>query len=216
MRTSLVRCLALAFLHFPAAAQGAGKWADEDEVVVVQRQPYERDGRWPVTVYAGLVPNDPFVVYLPVGLRVGRFFNESLLSEISVSYLDALAGYRELRDEVTSSVQLEDHQVARAQWTAAWTLLAAKGHWYEERVYVRGHLLGGFGAVLARDATSRLDPRAEGVFGVGFEVHLTGATSLRVDVRQSIFARQAGGTLLPTEISLGWLLYPGGPLGGRR
>ncbi len=212
----MVRCLAFALLPAAAAAQSSDNWADQDEIVVVQRQPYERDGRWPVTLYAGLVPNDPFVVYLPVGLRVGRFFNESLLSEISVSYLDMLAVDRELRGEVTSSVQLEDHQVARAQWTAAWTLLAAKGRWYDERVYLRGHVLGGFGAVLARDAEDSLDPRAEGVFGVGFEVHLSPASSLRVEVRQSIFERQAGGTLLPTEVSIGWMLYPGGPLGGRR
>ena len=183
---------------------------------MVQRQPYERADHWTLTPFVGLVANDPFVVYAPVGLRLGHFFNESLLAELSGAYLDVLSVDRQLRDEVTSAVRLEDHQVARAQLTAAWTLLTAKGRWFDAPLYLRGHLLGGFGAVLARDADDALDPRAEGVFGLGFEAHLTGFSSLRLEVRQSVFERQSGGTLLPTEVSLGWMLYPGGPLGGRR
>lgn len=206
-----------------AAESPAARWSEQGEVVVIQRLPYERAGRWLLTPYVGIVPNDPFVLYVPVGLRVGWFLNESFLLQLSGSYLDQLAVDRDLRDRVgrtggeRSTVDLQDHQVARLQLDASWTLLSAKGRWFgDDILYTRGHLLGGFGALLARDAEDALEPRAEGLFGFGLELHLGGATSLRAELRQMVFARKDGGALLPTEISLGVAWYPGGALEGAR
>ncbi len=217
-----------AFLVFlatplPAFAGDADKWAGEDHVVVIQRLPYERSGRWAVTPFAAVIPNDPFVTYLPVGLRIGHYLNESFLLELSGSYMDSLTIDRDLRkrvgttDEDEGSVKLQDHQVARVQWSAAWTLLSAKGHWFgDDLLYLRGHILGGFGAALARNAEDDLDPRPEGLFGIGFEAHLSEASSVRVEWRQSVFQREGGGALFPTELSVGYVWYPGGALGGVR
>lgn len=206
-----------------APAAGPGSWSEEDTIVVIQRLPYERSGRWVLTPFGGVVPNDPFVTYLPIGLRGGRFFNESFLMEISASYLDEFAVDRDLRDRVgrrggeRSAVRLQDHQVARAQWSAAWTLVAGKARWFgDDLTYLRAHLLGGFGALLARDAAGSLDPRAEGLFGLGGEIHLSDASSLRVELRQTVFQRESGGALFPTELSVGYTMYLGGPLEGAR
>jgi hypothetical protein len=212
--------LLLLTLLSPAGAGAAdpdAAWAESDSMVVIQRQAYERSGRWSLSVFGGLVPNDPFEVYLPVGLRLGLFLNESFEVQLSGSYLDALAVDRDLRDRVASDVQLSDHQVARLQWSAGWTLLSAKGRWFGgEMRYLRAHLLGGFGIVLARDASDEIDPRPEGLFGLGIEAHLSDTTSLRVEARQGVFQRADGGALLPMEISVGWVSYFGGPLGGVR
>jgi len=221
--SSLATLVALLFAPSPARAD-ADPWGGERDVVVIQRLPYERSGRWAVTPFAAVIPNDPFVTYLPVGLRIGRFFNEGFLLELSASYMDELSVDRDLRarvgsttDEATSTVKLEDHQVARAQWSAAWTLVSAKGRWFgDDLLYVRGHLLGGFGTLLARNAADELDARPEGLFGVGAEAHLGGSTSLRVELRQAVFQRQGGGALFPTEFSVGYVWYPGGALGGLR
>ncbi len=191
--------------------------------MVIQRQPFERSGRWSLTPFVALIPNDPFVTYVPVGVRLGRFFNESFLVELSGSYMDALAFDRDLRNRVgvtaddEGRVTLQDQQVARAQWSASWTLLNAKGRWYgDELVYLRGHLLAGFGTVVARDASDALDARPEGLFGLGFETHLGAVSSLRVELRQGVFQRDGGGALFPTEISLGLSWYLGGELEGVR
>lgn len=215
--------LVLLATPLPASAADADKWAAEENVVVIQRLPYERSGRWAVAPFVAVIPNDPFVTYFPVGVRIGHYLNESFLLELSSSYMDALTMDRDLRarvgstEEDSGSVKLQDHQVARAQVSAAWTLLSAKGRWFgDDLLYVRGHLLGGFGAALARDATDDLDPRPEGLFGVGFEAHLSEAASVRVEWRQSVFQREGGGALFPTELSVGYVWYPGGALGGVR
>ncbi len=186
-------------------------------VEVLQRLPFSRAGRFAVTPFVAIVPNDPFVTYFPAGLRVGHFFNESFQSEVSVAYLDALAVDRDLRDRVDSEVRLQDQQVARAQWSASWTLINAKGRFLgDDVIYLRGHLLGGFGAVLVRDPDDALDARPEGLFGLGLETHVTDTGSLRVELRQAVFQRALGGALLPTEISFGYAFYLGGPLEGAR
>ena len=212
--------LLLLTLTLPVGAWAAdpdSAWAESDAIVVIQRQAYERGGRWNLSVFGGLVPNDPFEVYLPVGLRLGLFLNESFEVQLSGSYLDALSVDRDVRDRVASSVQLSDHQVARVQWSAGWTLLSAKGRWMgAEMRYLRAHLLGGFGVVFARGRSDAVDPRPEGLFGLGVETHLSDTTSLRVEARQGVFQRADGGALLPMEISVGWVTYLGGPLGGVR
>ncbi len=218
--------LVLSLLPCAASAQETTPeqdWASRDDFVVVQRLPYERSGRMTLAPFLAIIPNDPFTAYLPVGLRFGYFLNESFHTEFSASYMDLLTVDRDLRkrvgrsDEEQSAVKLQDHQVARAQWSASWTLVSAKARWWDgQTVYLRGHVLGGFGAILARNAADELDPRAEGLFGLGFEAHVADSGSIRLEGRQGIFQREAGGALLPTEISLGYAFYFGGPLGGVR
>ena len=198
-------------------------WEENDTITVIQRLPYERAGRFYVTAFAGVVPNDPFVVYTPVGLRVGRFFNESLALELSASYLDAFAFDRDLRGrvgrsgEASSTVSLQDHPVARAQCSAAWSLFAAKARTASgQPIYLRGQLLAGFGALLARDATDAIDPRAEGLAGFAFSAQISDTGSVGAEVRQTLCRRDSGGVLTPTEISLAFTHVFGGPLGGVR
>ena len=219
---ALSLCLLGLLLATPASAVG-DQWPDEDGVVVIQRLPFERTGRWSLSPFFGVVPNDPFVTYLPVGLRIGHYFNESFLLELSGAYLDALTVDRDLRKRVgitaddEGSVALQDQQVARAQWSAGWTVLSAKARWFgDELLYIRGHLLAGFGTVLARNADDDLEARPEGLFGAGFEAHTGESTSVRVEIRQGGFQREGGGALFPTEFSLGLVWYPGGPLEGVR
>lgn len=212
LRLPLCALVALASLA-PAPALAA----PTDEVVVVQRRPFSRAGRWTLTPFVGVVANDPFLTYFPAGLRLGRFFNESFQGEVSLAYLDQLSVDRDLRARVDSDVALPDHQVGRAQVSAAWTLLSAKARWLgDDMLYLRGHLLGGFGAVLTRDTDDALDPRPEGLFGLGFEAHTGDRGSLRLELRQAVFQRASGGALLPTEISIGYAFYLGAPLAGAR
>lgn len=222
MRVRLAALLIL-FTALPAAAADTDRWGDEEHVVVIQRLPFERSGRWAVTPFAAVIANDPFVTYLPIGLRIGRYLNEGFLLELSTSYMDTLTVDRDLRDRVGTneddqgSVTLQDHQVGRVQLSTAWTLVSAKGRWFgDDLMYIRGHVLGGFGSVLARDAADDLDPRPEGLFGAGFEAHLSAEASVRLELRQAVFQREGGGALFPTELSVGLVWYPGGPLGGVR
>ncbi len=205
----------------PAAAPKP--WAKNDAITVVERLPYERAGRYYLTAFVGVVPNDPFVIYAPVGLRVGRYFNESLALDLSLSYLDTLAFDRDLRGrigrsgEASSAVSLQDHPVGRAQCSAAWSLFAGKMRSPGGRpIHVRGHVLAGFGALLARDAADAIDPRAEGLVGLGFAAQVTDTGTVGLEVRQTLFRRESGGVLTPTELSLAYTHIFGGPLGGAR
>lgn len=198
-------------------------WADRGDIVVLQRLPYERSGRWTLTAFGGVVANDPFAVDLPLGLRLGKLLNESLQLEGSAAFIGPLSVDRDLRRRVGEgpagdvAVNLKDHALARAQLSANWTLLSGKARGPSGALlYTRGHLLAGFGAVWVEAEEGAPAMRAEALFGVGLETHLTSQSSLRVELRQTVFQRLDGGALTPTELSLGWLYYLGGPLRGSR
>ncbi len=228
VRFALPLSLALAWSGLAAAQQADDAeptpprpWTAAPDLEVVQQLPYERAGRWRLTAFAAMVPNDPFVAFFPMGLRVGRFLNEAFDLELSLSYMDRLSVDRDLRaataDAGGARVALTDHPVARAQLDTAWTLLSLKGRVADGSVlHVRGALLAGFGALAARDADDAIAPRAEAMFGFGLEAHTGEAHSLRLEVRQSMFQRTGGGVLMPTELSIGIAHYFGGPLGGVR
>ncbi|MBU1432919.1 hypothetical protein KKF91_20460 [Myxococcota bacterium] len=206
------------------SAHGASLgWADQDDIVVIQRLPYERAGRWALTPFIGMIANDPFTVDLPVGGRFGRFLNESLMLEVSGAFIGPLSIDRDLRRRVGQGdsgevrVTLKDHALGYGQVSANWTALSAKAWWLGgEILYLRGHLLAGFGAAWVEADAGAPAARAEALFGLGFEAHLSARGSLRVELRQTAFQRLDGGALTPTEISLGWSYYLGGPLAGAR
>ena len=206
-----------------ATAAEPASWSDRHEIVVRQRIPYERAGRTSLSAYAGVIPNDPFVVYFPVGVRLAHHLNESLGLDLSTSYLDTLVADRALRSEIgspsgaTAEVVLRDAPVMRSQLGIGWSLFAAKARRNaSETLNLRGTIRAGFGALLTRNDRAGLLARPEAFAGLGIATHVDSMRTFDVEIRQMMFQRDEGGVLMPTEISLGLTHHFGGPLEGYR
>ncbi|MBU0551422.1 outer membrane beta-barrel domain-containing protein [Myxococcota bacterium] len=61
-------------------------WGNLREVEVVQRRLYLKDGRLELTPYVGIIPNDDFLTYYPMGMRAGYHFSEAFSIEASYAY----------------------------------------------------------------------------------------------------------------------------------
>ncbi|MCA9546729.1 MAG: outer membrane beta-barrel domain-containing protein [Myxococcales bacterium] len=61
-------------------------WGKRREVKVVQKRQVEKDGRFELALTGGIIPNDDFIVYYPVGGRVGYHFSESFSVEAAYAY----------------------------------------------------------------------------------------------------------------------------------
>jgi outer membrane beta-barrel protein len=228
LRWTLVPLLALATLGVaqPAQAQNAEEgaaptfeqdldtfWADARSVRVLQRRLYETSGDFQLTLYGGAVPNDPFVNYFPVGGRFGYHTSESIAIELSGAYniqsATELATF--LRDENNVETFLRDVQLWRAHLAILWSPLYGKFSFLGTKLaHFDWYLGAGVGVVASESPPSSDDLtnletsiKPEVVIVTGWNLHLHQRWALRLDYRQFIFQKEAGGVALPSELSLG-------------
>ncbi|MEO1273588.1 MAG: outer membrane beta-barrel domain-containing protein [Myxococcota bacterium] len=195
-------------------------WGGRRDVSVVQKRLFTKDGRLEVTAYSGVVPNDPFLTYLPVGARIGYYFVESIGVEVSGSFsggslqLDSgLADDLRNDEDINANVTLLDRQQYRVNAAVSWSPFYGKFALLDSRLSNFDiYLVGGLGLVVTESPDvnadtgreeTEVDPKPEGVLGIGMRFFVNEYLSLRLDYRQGIFEKVGGGVSTPSEISLG-------------
>lgn len=185
----------------------------------LQLRSFTKFGRIEISLAAGLIPNDPFVVYLPLGGRVGYHFNESFAVEASGAYLgDGLRVEGDLSEDLVDNgdrtsverIILLDQQVWRTNVVAVWSPIFGKGSVLNMGLgYFDFNLVGGVG-VLQTESPDERDPEqintninVEAVLGAGFKFYFLDSFAVRIDFRQFIYPKDRGGTATPSEISIG-------------
>jgi outer membrane beta-barrel protein len=189
-------------------------WADRRGVRVIQRRMYELDGDVQLSLFFGAIPNDPFLQYFPIGLRVGYWFSNSLALELSGSVVRPLgvetdlASFLDERGNV--DVFLRDEQIWRANLAALYSPIYGKFSLAGRKLaHFDWYFGGGVGVVQTRSAdeddlqTQNTAFKPEVTLATGWNIHLSQRFALRVDYRQYIFQKDSGGVTLPSEISLG-------------
>src|SRR5690606_35261752 len=48
-------------------------WSKTRDIFTVQKRPFQKEGRFAVSVYGGIIPNNIFEQYYPVGVRVNYY-----------------------------------------------------------------------------------------------------------------------------------------------
>lgn len=195
-------------------------WARE--TVAVQPLAHPKARCFELTAHAGVIPNDPFVVYLPLGIRAGFHLSERWALEIGVSYnlqLDTdLLRYLEDND-AQLGVRARGRQQLRAAATMGWSPVYGKlalGSWI---LHMDLHLLAGGGIVRTGEAPEvdlGAATRPDFQLGLGMRFFLGGRWLLRLQYRQHLFLRPedrrggGGGVGFPSEIGLGVGILLGG------
>ncbi len=215
--------LALAFvttLLLTSVAHGQEKtdpryWQGRRQVGVVQKRKYPKARAFELAVYAGVIPNDAFVLHLPVGARATYHLSERFAWEGSASFaFDVDTSLRSflMDEDANLSAQVRDRQRARVDAGILWSPLYGKIAWMNSSViYLDVFATAGGGAVytVADDIGRDASLRPEVYLGLGLRVFLSRALSLRLEYRQLAYLRvddpsgESGGLATPSELSIG-------------
>ncbi len=187
-------------------------WGAKREVSVVQLRLYTKDGRFEVTPFTGVIPNDDFIVYYPSGIRVGYHLSESFTVELSGTF--APESSSDLGTFLTETVQLKRADIqetfsafytTNVLWAPAYgkiSLLGTKLTHFETYVGVGIGLFSTKNVPEANpDGVEEMKPSGNTV--LGFRWFISDRFNVRTEYRQHFFQKYGGGVSIPVEVSLG-------------
>jgi outer membrane beta-barrel protein len=188
---------------------------------VVQARQVEKRRAIELVALFGVIPNDAFLVYLPLGLRAAYHFSEHWGVELSFeANLSIETGLREYLEENDAELRarIRDRQQLRAGVSAVWSPAYGKLAAGRAVLHFDGYLLGGAGVLRTAEAQEVAQPaaiRPDFHLGAGLRGLFGSRWVVRVELRQYLYvrAKEGGGGLgAATEIAL----CAGALLGGRR
>ncbi len=194
---------------------------------VVQPRAVQKARAVELVAAVGVIPNDAFLLYVPIGLRLAYHLSERWALELSVAYqLAADTGLRDFLEE--SDAQLRARLRERQQLRAAVGVLFAPAYGKLSLgggvLHFDGFLSAGAGVVRTGaepELRLRAAIRPDLHLGLGLRVFLGRRWLLRLELRQHLFVRpedddgRGGGVGFPTEVSLGVGVLLGGRGAGR-
>ena len=196
-------------------------WAQMREIYVMQQRPFLKEGRFATTLYGGIIPNNIFEQYFPVGLRLNYYLMENVGIELSGSYAFArrpsVNEIVEDHDLVTAgdeegdgTILIGDTQLSHTTVGIKWSPVYGKFSLFDNRLfYFDMYAYAGAGVVVTRTEPSPRDvgttAKPEGAFGAGLAVYTGQHLGLRLDYRQFVFQKvdPPGGVANPSEASMG-------------
>jgi outer membrane beta-barrel protein len=187
-------------------------WGSRRKVKVVQKRLFEKDGRLEFTPYGGVVPNDDFIVYVPVGARLGYHFSEAFTVEASFAYaIEQQTDLRTFLEEEKILKRADIQEIVKMYYNVnlLWSpiygkisLLGLKLSHFETYV---GMGVGLFHTKeIPADNPIGNDEKKLGANTVfGFRWFITYMFNVRTDYRQYFFEKFKGGVSIPVELTLG-------------
>ena len=187
-------------------------WAEKRDVKVIQKRLFQKDGRFEIDLFSGMIPNDEFYLYFPVGGRVAYYISEDIGLELFGSYMFDTRS--DLGEFLYTEMNLRTHLPQSLQWTAGleglWSPLHGKlGFFTSKLAHFDWHLAIGVGA-LGTTVRTREQGGAEkskidvaGNVGSGFHIYFDNNWSARLEYRHFFYAAEGGGVSYPAELTLG-------------
>lgn len=189
-------------------------WSSVRGVYTLQQREFTKNRRFGITLYGGLIPNNIFEQYIPVGLRLNYFILENIGVELAGSYafkdktrLEPLI--REQGGVGAGQVLIGDTQVSHTNFGVVWSPFYGKSAFYDNSlVHFDLFLFAGAGVVVAETTPNfNADPeqeiKPEGALGAGLAFFFGNHFAGRLDFRQFVFQKITGGVANPSEVSLG-------------
>jgi len=182
----------------PLAEQLKEYWSPDRNLQDLYGKKYTKTERIELGLKVGVLPSEPFHVYIPLGGNVAYYLNESLGFEAGGSYLlrtnTELSDFLETRlgEDYAEDLIGEDIYQWRANAVVKWHPLYGKLALLQRKLsHFDFNVVGGLGVMGAsrpaddrQTASNRVLP--EFVFGAGFHFFLTQNLGLRLDWRSSV------------------------------
>jgi outer membrane beta-barrel protein len=195
-------------------------WGNEmREVQVLQKRLYRKEDRWEFELMTGVIPNDEFTTYVPLGGRIDYFFAEDFGVELWGSYLIRISSELEDFLEANFNQSLLVELPQKLSWLAGanflWSPIHGKiGFFTDKLAHFDMHLAFGVG-VVGTDVTklARTEAKVDiaGNVGLGLRFFLSDSIALRFDYRQFFYAADGGGLSHPAELTLGVSFFTSAP-----
>ncbi|MEZ4461254.1 MAG: outer membrane beta-barrel domain-containing protein [bacterium] len=193
-------------------------WAKLRDVYTVQKRVFQKQGRFAATVYGGLIPNNAFEKYVPVGVRLNYFVLENIGLELATSYAFKVTTGLEAQIRESSpglsaqQVLVGDTQLSHTNFGIIWSPFYGKTAFYDSALnYFDLYLFAGAGLVITEtqpdfNALPEKEFKPEGALGAGLAYYLGTSAAIRLDFRQFVFQKVAGvgGVATPSEVSAGF------------
>lgn len=182
----------------PLADELSEYWSVERDLEVIKRRLYEREGKFLIGVYGGVLPSEHFLTYYPVGGRIGYFFSNQLGVEVSGQYELSMNKpvtdfVEENRTQFDISQDTGDIFTWRANAVVSWRPFYGKWAMLQRKLsHFDFSFVAGVGALgLERPSPTRTSSSEEivfdGLFGAGFHFFLLENLSMRLDWRTHIY-----------------------------
>jgi outer membrane beta-barrel protein len=190
-------------------------WGERRQIHVVQKRLFEKDGRLELTLFGSTIPNDDFIVYYPLGGRVGYHFSESFDVEASFAYaIDQDTGLTHFlkTDENIGLKEADIEEVINFYYNVdlLWSPIYGKISFLGAKLTHFDTYIGlGAGLVHKTERTpgdkfQENDVRKPAANVVaGFRWFLTDMFNVRTEFRELFFEKARGGVSKPVELSLG-------------
>jgi len=189
-------------------------WARRREIRVIQKRSFLKEKRHAFSIEGGVIPNDDFFTYVPVGGAYNYFFSEDLALELSGAY--AINQMTSLKGALTKprpfGPGLEVRLPETLQWqggaSVLWSLVHGKLAFFSTALGEFDVALAfGVGAIGTK-VTSKAGETAmrtvpEGHAGLGISFYMSQALALRLDYRHFFYAADGGGVSYPAQFTLG-------------
>lgn len=188
-------------------------WGKRRQIEVVQRRLYEKDGRLELVVYGGIIPNDDFIMYYPLGARVGYHFSEQFEVEASFAYAidqpSDLGSFLEdeaidlKRADIQETIQM--YYNINLLWAPIYGKLSFLGYKLTHFDMFVGLGAGVFHTTEFPEANpdGNKVPKFGGNTVLGFRWFINDTFNIRTEYRNYFFQKFKGGVSIPVELTLG-------------
>ncbi len=195
-------------------------WAKKRKVVSIHERRFLKQSRHEFTLFGGVIPNDEFYTYIPLGGRYNYYFNEDIGAEVWGSYI--LKRNSDLKDFLEGDQFNNSFVVSIPQnllWMAGvdviWSPIHGKFAIFKTKLtHFDVHLAFGVGAIgtqVRQIGADKTKVDVSGNLGLGFRFYLNDIVTLRFDYRQYFFSAEGGGLSKPAEFTLGVSFWTASP-----
>ncbi len=188
-------------------------WGEKRKIKIIQKKEFTKTGKFEVSLYSGVIPNDAFYNAIPVGLKMDYYFNEFLSINLLASY--------DISYDASSVSTLEElgvilNVVEKPNWHAMlgvdYSFLYGKAAFGKNTLSyfdMYGSLMLGMYGTKYFDKDNPTEDKMGFNFawglGLGIRLYLTKNISFRLEGRQEFFLRSSeqGGIQKPLELVAG-------------
>lgn len=185
-------------------------WGLDKSIDVVKEERFLNQGMHEFTIASGVIPNNPYYLYLPVIFRYSYFFTEELGLELNGRYLlsfnSDLKTFLDDREFYSSKGDPE-----KLVWTGGGnlsfvpfkgkiSLMGSKLFHFNICFYLGG---GGIGIKYIDNGAEKSKVTGYGELGLGTRMYLSKHFALRLDYRNMMYPAVEGSIAFPADITFG-------------
>ena len=185
-------------------------WATTTDRDNVKSLLYSKESRHEFTLFLGVVPNDNFYSYVPIGARWNFFFLESLGIEVFGSYDVAvdgdLKGFLE-DNNLYGRIRAPQQLVWNASAALVWNPIYGKFAVFTDKLFHFDFFISLGAGVVGTDVENEslnTDSKVDvaGNLGLGVRFYINDLIALRLDYKQFLYGGEQG-IEVPAEFTLG-------------